>query len=669
MNMPAKHKKVKKQASLQKDNRENIINRISDLVTIHDRDFNIIYANEAARRILGLPSLNGKKLKCYKYYHGEDCPPTECPSCNCIKTGKPIVVERFEPHLNIFVEIHAIPQFDSNYQNTGIIHIFRDITRHKMLEEELDKHRNELMKLVEDRTAELSLSNEFLRQEILDRKLAEHALKVSEHKYRSLYDNAPDMYHSLNKDKIIIDCNETEAKMLGYKKEEIIGRPLTDFFMEESKKLIEKDLPRLKKEKALRNIERMFVRKDGTTFPAILNVYAEFDSSGEIFTIRASARDMTDIKKLQERETKLLKELKTIFDNFPVGIAYLDKNFRIIRMNQYFSNFTGMREIDLTGKICYETVGEYINDSAKKGLEKICSFCKKDVCFKTKKATVIERPFKDKFIRVTTIPELDENGEITSFMEVVEDITERKLAETEAMRASHLAAIGELAAGVAHEVNNPINGIINYAQMIANKNLPDTKEHEIAKRIIKESDRIAAIVGNLLSFARENKEDMRLVPVHEILSDALGLTNTQLTRDGISLQVKNPARLPAIKAIPEQIEQVFLNIISNARYALNEKYPDIHEDKILKITVEQATVNDLSYIRITFFDRGTGIPPEHINKVMNPFFSTKPANAGTGLGLSISHGIITNHGGNLMVDSAEGEFTRVVIELPVEVKS
>jgi PAS domain-containing protein len=87
MNIPAKDKKGKKHASLQKDNRENIINRISDLITIHDRDFNIIYANEAARIILGLPSLNGKKLKCYKYYHGEDHPPKECPSCNCIKTG------------------------------------------------------------------------------------------------------------------------------------------------------------------------------------------------------------------------------------------------------------------------------------------------------------------------------------------------------------------------------------------------------------------------------------------------------------------------------------------------------------------------------------------------------------------------------------------------------
>ena len=664
----ATHKKVKKPTSLQKDIRENIINRLSDLITIHDRDFNIIYANETARRVLGLPSLNGKKIKCYKFYHGEDCPPAECPSCNCIKTGKPVVVERFEPHLNIFVEIQAIPQFDSSNNQVGIIHIFRDITRHKLLEEELDKHRTELMKLVEDRTEELSLSNEVLRQEILDRKLTEHALKISERKYRSLYNHAPDMYHSLNKRKIIIDCNETEARMLGYTKEEIIGRPLTDFFTAESKKLIEKDFPRLKKEKVLRNIERTFVRKDGATFPAIVNVYAEFDSEGEIFEIRAIARDISDIKKLQDREIKLLKELKTIFENFPVGIIYLDKDFKIIRMNKYFSDFTGISEMDLAGKLCYETVGEYVNDPTKKGHEKICSFCKKDICFKNKITTIIERPFINKFIRVTTIPELDVNGEITTFMEVVEDITDRKLAETEAIRAGHLASLGELAAGVAHEINNPINGIINYAQILANKNQPESKEYDISNRIIKEGNRIAAIVSNLLSFARGNKEEMRPVHINEIMSDSLALTNTQLTRDSINLQINIPADLPAITVIPGHIEQVFLNIISNARYALNEKYPGIHEDKILKITGEQVTVEDLLYIRITFFDLGAGISPENINKVMNPFFSTKPANIGTGLGLSISHGIVTNHGGKITINSVTGKFTMVIIELPVKRK-
>ncbi len=538
MNKPTTHKRFPKETSLFKQDLESIFDGINEMITIHDSDFNIIYANETARKILRLPSLNGKNIKCYKYYHGQDSPPDGCPSCTCVKTLKPVVVERFEPYLNLFVEIKAIPQIDSSNQHIRLIHITRDITEHRLAAEELQKHRTELMKLVEERTDELSISNEFLRQEILDRKLAEHALKISEQKYRNLYDNAPDMYHTLNKNKIIIDCNETEARMLGYTKEEIIGRPLTDFFTKESKRKFEKDSPRLKKEKVLRNIERTFIRKDGTTFPAIVNVYAELDSRGEIYEIRAISRD----------------------------------------------------------------------------------------------------------------------------------ITERKRAEAEAMRTAHLVALGELAAGVAHEINNPINGIINYAQILLNKNQPGSKDHDIAKRIIKESDRIAGIVGNLLSFARYSNEEMRLVHIHEIMSDALGLTNAQLTKDAIRLQVTIPTDLPALEVIPEQIEQVFLNIISNARFALNEKYASAHENKILRITGKQGTVNNSRYIRIVFYDRGTGISPDNMNKVINPFFSTKPANIGTGLGLSISHGIITNHGGKLLIDSVEGEFTKVIIDLPLSVK-
>jgi PAS domain S-box-containing protein len=125
-------------------------------------------------------------------------------------------------------------------------------------------------------------------------------LRESEEKYRDLYDNAPDMYHSLDRNGVIIDCNETEARMLGYRKEEIIGRPLTDFFTEESKELFLKDFPRLNKEKLQLNLEREFVRKDGTTFPASLNVFTELDENGEVIRTKTIARDITERKKAED---------------------------------------------------------------------------------------------------------------------------------------------------------------------------------------------------------------------------------------------------------------------------------------------------------------------------------------------------------------------------------
>jgi len=245
------------------------------------------------------------------------------------------------------------------------------------------------------------------------------------------------------------------------------------------------------------------------------------------------------------------------------------------------------------------------------------------------------------------------------------EVSERKLAQEEAIRAAQLASLGELAAGVAHEVNNPINGIINYAQIISNKSKPDSKEHEIAGRIIKESDRIAAIVRSLLLFAHDGKGKKSFADISDIFSETMSLLNSQLKNDGIGVTVNIPPDIPKVYVQPEQIEQVFLNIISNARYALNQKYSGPDKDKIIEVSCKTVNNYDGMYVQIIFCDRGTGIPEHIIQKMMNPFFSTKPNHQGTGIGLSISHGIINNHNGTIGVKSIEGQFTEIIIDLPV----
>lgn len=127
---------------------EGIFNTITDIITIHDKDFNIIYANKSAREVLGLPNLEIKDtLKCFRFYHGTDCPPKGCPSCDCVKTGIPSVYELFEPYLGKIIEIRAMPRFDSESRIVGVIHICRDITERKKAEEELKNSREKLRNL------------------------------------------------------------------------------------------------------------------------------------------------------------------------------------------------------------------------------------------------------------------------------------------------------------------------------------------------------------------------------------------------------------------------------------------------------------------------------------------------------------------------------------------
>jgi signal transduction histidine kinase len=261
---------------------------------------------------------------------------------------------------------------------------------------------------------------------------------------------------------------------------------------------------------------------------------------------------------------------------------------------------------------------------------------------------------------------IERTTELTSAIELLrQEIDDRRMAEAESLRASHLAAIGEMAAGVAHEINNPINGIINYAQILINKNGPDSEEQDIAGRIIKESDRIANIVKNLLSFARESEDVKQPVNIEEIISASLALTEAQLRKCGINLQVVIQEGLSRVMAKPQQLVQVVLNVISNARHAFEQNNWETKDVKMIKITAEEIPGHDPRHIVITFYDNGSGIAAGIMNKIMIPFFTTKPEGKGTGLGLSISHGIIKDHGGGISVNSAEGEFTEVAIKLPV----
>jgi signal transduction histidine kinase len=244
------------------------------------------------------------------------------------------------------------------------------------------------------------------------------------------------------------------------------------------------------------------------------------------------------------------------------------------------------------------------------------------------------------------------------------DVTQRIKTQAETMRAAHLASLGEMAAGVAHEINNPISGVINYAQMLIDERKKAHEAYDIENRILKEGRRIGAIVKSLLSFAREGRELREYVDVQEILSDTLALSAAQLGKDGIVLQLNVARDLPRIFAHYQQIQQVFLNLINNARYALNQKFVAGNDNKVLTISAEAVSKNAAGYVQVTFLDEGTGIPADIVNKIFNPFFSTKPKGAGTGLGLSISHGITTDHGGEIIIDSSEGNYTKIDVLLP-----
>jgi signal transduction histidine kinase len=268
---------------------------------------------------------------------------------------------------------------------------------------------------------------------------------------------------------------------------------------------------------------------------------------------------------------------------------------------------------------------------------------------------------------LTISPLSDSAGAEEATLLVARDLTEEERHKAEALRAAQLASIGELAAGVAHEINNPINGILNYAQML--KDLAaDNQSEEIISRIDAEGKRIASIVRNLLDFSRHRVEEPEPVDGAALLNDCLELVKHQLLRDHIIIEEAIDQDLPLIFCNPSQVQQVFLNIISNSRYALNKRYPGSHPNKKLHLSITPATEDKRPCIRFNLMDFGTGIEHHLINRVFDPFFSTKPNGEGTGLGLSISYGLIRDNGGSLRIKSLHNSYTTVTIDLPAAEK-
>lgn len=386
----------------------------------------------------------------------------------------------------------------------------------------------------------------------------------------------------------------------------------------------------------------------------------ELKTAIELLTQEINVRKTTEetLKESKAKFKRLSQEFHTLLDAIPDTLLLLSPDLKVLWSNRAAASVFEKEASALTGQHCYELWHQTSGP---------CEGCHVIRCFSTGEPESSRRTTHNKrLLESRAFPIKDDDNNVLNVIVVVTDITEKTNLEAEAVRTGHLASLGELAAGVAHEINNPINGIINYAQIIANKSDRRSKESDIANRIIKEGNRIAVIVNSLLSFARERKEEKATVRVERILHDAVTLTEAQLRKEGIILKMDLSSRLPEIIANPQQLQQVFLNVISNARYALNRKYPGPHEAKTIEISNKKVMFEGSAFVRLIFYDQGAGIPANILDKVLNPFFSTKPGGEGTGLGLSISHGIIKNHGGTLKIESKEAEFTKIIIDLPAK---
>lgn len=257
-------------------------------------------------------------------------------------------------------------------------------------------------------------------------------------------------------------------------------------------------------------------------------------------------------------------------------------------------------------------------------------------------------------LNISLAPLQSKTSEIEGTLVAIEDVTERIRLEEQLQQSDKLSSIGLLAAGVAHEVNTPLTGISSYSQMLMQQIPENDPRHQLLEKIHRQTSRASSIVNNLLNFSRVS--DSRLVPValNQVLDDTIQLLEAQLRNTEIEVLRNYEPTLPFAPGNAAKLQQVFMNLILNARDAMPNGG-----------RLEIATESNLDSIIISFRDTGIGIAADHLAKIYDPFFTTKQIGKGTGLGLAVSYGIIRDHGGHITVESQPGEGTVFQISLPL----
>ena len=463
---------------------------------------------------------------------------------------------------------------------------------------------------------------------------------------------------------IILEYNRGSANLFGWEKDEVVGKMWIGrtFLKEARSKGILQEISRKIETAGVVEYQMERTRKDGSRFQANAIVTALQDSSGKILGFLEIARDITEKLRLEKelRETK--DYLENIVQSSVDAIVTTDPKGRITFVNKAMEEIVGVSPKDMIqqpiSRFYLEGIGE---------ARKIMGILREKGSLQNYDTFAVRRG-KPVPIFLSASLLRNEAGEIIGTLGVFKDLTEMKKLEEELKKTqAHLfqvgkmRAMGELVAGVAHEINNPLMAADTFLHVIQ-ENLPAGEPNRQRLELIQKChSRIAKIINHLKDFSRQSKLDFRQIDISEPIENALLITGQQLLNHGIRVRKEFQPDLPQIRGDSTQLEQVFLNLIANAKDAM-EAAGRKRDLTIRTSLIRHSGWND---IEISFEDTGSGIAEENREKIFEPFFSTKEVGKGTGLGLSICYGIIEAHGGRIEVESRVQGGTTFRVILPV----
>ncbi len=469
---------------------------------------------------------------------------------------------------------------------------------------------------------------------------------------------------TVDKEMRITTFNQAAEEISGFKREEVLNR--------ECDQVLKSDL--CKEEclvkKAMTTGETFFgyevviTNKEGKKIPVNITTSPLRSSKNEIIGAVEHFRNLTKHKGLW---AKLLEERNRAQQYLNIAgaiIIAINEKGIVTLINKKGCDVLGYRGEEIIGKDWFDLcVPERVREKRRETFKKVMAGEEEEV--EDYENTVLTKSGEERIIAWHNSTLTDEKGLIIGTLSSGEDITKRKETEVELIRSEKLASLGQLAASVAHEVNNPLAGIMVYTTLLLKKyqakrlQTEDT-ENQLLK-MKKELERTSGIIRNLLDFSRQSDADMRPIEINKVVQAALLLVRHQISLENITLELKLGKDLPLVHAGFDQIQQVLINIILNATQAMPEGGKlTIATSAARGVRINEAIKNT---VRIDVADTGVGIPKENLSKLFTPFFTTKEKGRGVGLGLPVVHGIIERHKGKIEVASELNKGTTFTIYL------
>ena len=486
-------------------------------------------------------------------------------------------------------------------------------------------------------------------RDITEERRARDAIAKSEARYRNLFEHATDAIYTLDRRGHFTSANAAAGALAAVPTAALLGQSVTPFIADDEARDVADRFRRAMAGEAVR-FETSMRRADGSTrLLSVVNTPIRED--GQVRGVLGIARDITDERTREQALLRSEARYSRLVEAAGDAIFTLDEAGTLTSVNRVLERTMGLPREAMLGQpftVLLErspdrdALWRVLRDTLK-GEVRRAEFQYRDARGELRGGSLLATP-------------IEGDGRVVGVLSIVRDVTDERRLQEQLQLQERLAAIGELVSGVAHELNNPLAGVIAHAQLLLAVPGLDADVQDAAGVIHGEAKRAARIVGNLLTFARQSRPQRVVADLAVVVRDTVALRRYQQRLIGIQCDLEVPASLPATFADEGQLQQVVLNLIVNAEHALeNHAGPR-------RLRVEARAEGDALVISVS--DTGPGISPDVLPRIFHPFFTTKPVGKGTGLGLSLVDGIVKEHGGRIEVDSSPEHGTTFRIVLP-----